>query len=135
MADLLRLPGILAEIAQVAGSEAALAVAQARGGSKAYFSEQPRDDNWLVAAVGRQAASLIARHFACGTGGVELHVPLGPAAGRARIWREIRRRHRQGQTKPQIARALSICERSVQYHINGHRPLAEEEARQLSLFD
>ena len=135
MGDLLSLPGILADIARLAGSEAALCVAMARGGSNAYFAEQPRDDNWLVAAVGREDAERIARHFAGGTGGIELHVPMGPAAGRSRIWQEIRRRHRQGQNKPQIARALCISERTVQNHINRHRPLAEEEARQLSLFD
>lgn len=132
---MLKLPGILAEIAEVAGPEAALKVAQARGGTKAYFSARPREDNWLVAAVGSETAAQIGAYFASGHGGIELDVPLGPVAGRSVVWREIRRRHDAGENKPQIARALRVSERSVQYHINGHRPLADEEARQADLFE
>ena len=52
-------------------------------------------------------------------------MPLGPSGERVRIWREIRERHAAGQTKGQIAQELGITGRNVQYHINGHRPLAD----------
>ncbi|MEM7426742.1 MAG: hypothetical protein AAF441_11645 [Pseudomonadota bacterium] len=124
---MLSLPGILGEIAEVAGLKAALQVARARGGTKAYFGERFARDGWLVEAVGQEAALIIGRHFATGHGGMELDVPMGPAAERTRIWREIRYRHADGQTRSQIALALGISGRSVQYHLNGHRPLADAD--------
>ena len=51
---MLSLPGILGEIAEVAGFKAALQVARAKGGTKAYFPVTPEDDHWLVKAVGRR---------------------------------------------------------------------------------
>ena len=124
---MLTLPGILDEIAEVAGLKAALQVARARGGTKAYFGERPTGDNWLVKAVGQETALIIGKHFSSGCGGLDLEVPLGPAADRVRIWRQIRIRHAQGQTKRQISLALGITGRTVQYHINGHRPIADAE--------
>ena len=73
---------LLDEIASVAGEKAALKVAEARGGTKAYFTERPRAGNWLVEAVGHDIVVKIGAYFASGQGGIELEVPLGPTAGR-----------------------------------------------------
>ena len=106
---------------------AALAVARARGGTRAYFAEAPGAGNWIVEAAGQEAATAIGRHFASGCGGLELEVPLGPSADRVRIWRQIRYRHAAGQNKAEIARALGITTRTVRSHINGHCPLVERQ--------
>ena len=118
------LPGILAEIADAVGIEAALAVARARGGTRAYFAERPRPGNWLVDAVGPEKAAAIGRLFSSGRGSVELEVPGGAALARVAVWREIYRRLEAGQSKTQIALALGINCRTVQAHASGHRPAA-----------
>jgi len=118
------LPGILCDIAEAAGIEAALAVARARGGCRAYFPEAPRCRSWLVEAVGLDKAAIIGRLFASGKGGIELEVPRGPALSRVSQWREIYRRLAAGQSKAEIARALGISHKTVQAHANGRRPTA-----------
>ena len=124
---MLSLPSILGEIAEVAGFKAALQVARAKGGTKAYFPARPEGDHWLVKAVGQETALIIGEYFTTNGGGIDLEVPLGPSGERVRMWREIRYRHAAGHTKVQIARDLGITGRTVQYHINGHRPLADAE--------
>lgn len=135
MSQVPHLRGILFEIAEVAGENAALAIAGIKGGAPAYFPFDPPDDHWLVAAVGREKATLIGRKLATGKGGIELEVPLGPLMSRNQVWREIRRRLRAGETKPKIARALGIHYKTVQAHKNRHRKLADISVLQLDLFD
>lgn len=73
------LPGLLAEIAEVAGLDAALKVAEARGGSRTHFPARAPDGHWLVELVGREAANKLCAHFrTTARGGIELLVPLGP---------------------------------------------------------
>ena len=52
------LPPLLAEIAEVAGLDAALALASARGGSRITIPAHPRADHWFARAVGMEAAQL-----------------------------------------------------------------------------
>lgn len=79
------LPGVLAEIAEVAGLDAALAVARAKGGGRAYIPApaQLNGDHWLVQAIGDDLARAVAGHFQVGNSGHELMIPLGPAGGYA----------------------------------------------------
>lgn len=80
------LPELLAEIAEVAGLEAALALAKAKGGQRVYIPAHPRVGNWLVEAVGLEAAEKICEHFRTYDPDGERHsehstavvVPLGP---------------------------------------------------------
>lgn len=73
------LPELLAEIAEVAGLEAALKIAEARGGTRTHFPGRAPDGHWLPELVGREAANKLCDHFRikqrCG---VELLVPMGP---------------------------------------------------------
>ena len=50
------LPGVLAEIAAVAGEDAALAVAAAHGGTQVYIPPAPARDHWLARLVGHALA-------------------------------------------------------------------------------
>jgi hypothetical protein len=82
------LPALLAEIAEVAGLEAALAIAEARGGSRTVFPARAPDGHWMVELIGREATDKLCAHFRSGGGGIELDVPMGPVA----YYRKARRR-------------------------------------------
>jgi len=117
-ADYSELPGVLAEIAEIAGKMAAAKVAKAKGGSRAYFPRPERltSEHWLVEACGEHAAAVAER-----LGGGHIDVPLGPWAGcMAAIHEAIRRGIDQGlaegKTAPQIAREVGVTDRAVFKH-------------------
>jgi hypothetical protein len=110
-------PGILADIAEVAGPYAALRVAEAKGGRPAYFPRPGRltDDHWLVVACGWDAARAIARRC----GGTREDVPLGPLAGnRAAVRRAIREGIAAGASRREVAARAGVALRTVQRHAN-----------------
>lgn len=129
------LPGILLDIAEIAGVDAALAVARARGGTRAYFCLVPPDDHWLVELVGREKAEAICRALGGKSTGAEYEIPMNVHLSRPALWRELRRRLQAGQSKPEIARALGIHYKTVQAHKNGRRLTADDTCRQDDLFD
>ncbi|RLQ88897.1 hypothetical protein [Notoacmeibacter ruber] len=99
------LPGILGEIEDVAGLAAALAVAQAVGGTRQYIPGSAPDGHWLVDTVGRDAADRICAHFALTdahgrASGTLYTIPMGPTGSA----REARRRLRQALAKGASAR-------------------------------
>jgi DNA-binding NarL/FixJ family response regulator len=113
------LPGVLAEIASVAGIDAALKLAAARGGTWVYFPcKSMADDYWLVEIVGRRAAEAIVAHFVT-TSMARIKIPLGPMGTRARVWRRIRQMLDAGNSAAVIARTLGIDERTVKRHSSG----------------
>lgn len=83
------LPGVLAQIADVAGEDAALAVAQARGGTEVYIPPAPGADHWLSKLIGIKAARAVAAELTMGVAGLRVELPLGPtgnmAVARARV--------------------------------------------------
>lgn len=112
------LPGVLGEIAEIAGLEAALAVAEKVGGSRAYIARRPDANHWLVRAVGAEAAIKIADYFTTGRTGVEIEFPIGPqgsynAERRARA-RKIAELTAKGLPTGQVARQAGITRRGVQ---------------------
>lgn len=111
------LPGVLGEIAEIAGLAAALAVAEAVGGTRAYIPRRPDADHWLVRAVGAEAAARIADYLTTGRTGSEIEFPIGPAGSyvkerqcRARRLRELTA---QGLSNRQTAQRVGITERAV----------------------
>lgn len=130
----LQLPGLLAEIAEVAGVGAALAVAEAKGGASAYIPAPPvRPGHWLVTACGQAAADAIAGHFAA-RGGAHHKIPLGPVASRGRLWREMHQLIDQEISSAEIARRLGIDERTVRRHRKGESGRNCPDDRQSDLF-
>jgi hypothetical protein len=108
-------PGILADIAEVAGPMAALRVAGAKGGINAYIPlpERLRDDHWLVLACGWEGAVAVAARLGNGV----VPVPLGPFAGnRAAIRRAIREGLAAGLSGWEIARRTGVTDRTVRNH-------------------
>jgi len=129
------LPGILAEIAEIAGRDAALAVAKAKGGTQAYFPTRPGPNHWLSKCVGLENARAIGRELGTGHGGVELLVPMGPSATKAAIWRKMHEMIDAGHSKATIARTCNVHVRTVQLHRNGKVKTAESLLDQSDLFD
>lgn len=112
------LPALLAEIAEVAGLEAALAVARAKGGVPARFCSRLGPENWLVQAVGMEKAELLSQHFTSKRGRIEFDIPLGPTGSYKRDMmaraEAMQRALASGQKTTHTARALGITRRSVQ---------------------
>ncbi len=113
------LPGILGEIADLVGIEAALAVAKAVGGGRAYVPRRPGPDHWLVQAMGPEKAAIVADYFTTSRSGMELDFPPGPAGtyrqeqvARAARLREL---NDQGLSVKQIARRTGLSRRGVQF--------------------
>ena len=98
-----RLPGVLAEIADAAGHEAALAIADARGGTQVYIPPAPDADHWLSLLIGVEAARAVADRLTCGVGGLRVDLPLGPAGCAARVRCEVDRLLGEGRSERDIA--------------------------------
>jgi len=123
--DHLPLPGVLAEIEDVAGRDAALMLASEKGGTEIYLPS-PRslaDDHWLVVMLGRAVAEGICAHFRMHTprdhrgkgrehkgGGVRVNVPRATQITR-RL--QVRWMHLAGVSATKIARELGISVRAV----------------------
>ena len=116
-AQLEPLPGILQEIAEVAGRDAALAVAEAKGGQDVFIVARLKSKNWLVRAVGLQRAQLISGHFTSGQSRQKITIPA--ALSSAHLAEKRRREARiieaieRGDTANQIAEACGVHIRTV----------------------
>lgn len=107
------LPGVLGEIARVAGEEAALAIAQARGGTEIYIPPAPPKDHWLSKLVGHETALEIADHLTCGISGMRVELPTGPAGHAAQMRAKVDAMLREGRSERDIALATGYTIRGV----------------------
>lgn len=111
------LPPLLAEIAEVAGLDAALAIAEAKGGQEVFVVSRLRPDNWLVQAVGMEKAGRISTHFCSGRYRQKLAIPFGPKgsylAERRRTARAMGEALSLGATANQMAKAAGVTNRSA----------------------
>lgn len=120
-----RLPGVLDEIAKVAGEPAALLIAASVGGQRVYIPAKAADGHWLVACVGREKADKICRHFEVDGRGARVDIPLGAAGAYPQLRRAIARRvhelDRGGASARKIAGEVGITTRAVHRHRAAHR--------------
>lgn len=107
------LPGILADIADVAGEEAAIAVAKALGGTRVYIPPVPRPDHWLSQLIGHEAACILADRLTCGLAGVRVDLPAGPAAWYVSARAQVDRMIEQGRSERDIALATRYTTRGI----------------------
>ncbi len=112
-----RLPGILAEIAEVAGEEAALAIARVRGGSQIYVPPVPPANHWLCQLIGADRARKVCDQLTAGVGPRRVDLPQGPTgklnAIRASDQAEIDRLIRAQRSERDIALSTGYTERTV----------------------
>jgi hypothetical protein len=127
------LPEIIAEIADVAGVDAAWALAREKGGLTVFIPAQPRRDHWLVKLVGLEAAEKICAHFRVISGderlnGARLLIPMAAAAQSAERWRQVLAAE---MSASQVARTMGVHERTVWRHRARQR---DDDDSQGSLF-
>ena len=113
------LPGILADIADIAGAEIALRVAQSHGGTRVDIPPRAEDEHWLTLLVGFETADAICRGLAITDADGRLKgvrhevVPLGPAS----LIKMARRRAAQaleaGHSAREAARISGLHERTI----------------------
>jgi hypothetical protein len=135
MADSQFWPGLLGEVYDVAGAEAAMALAEKYGGLKVSVPAAPTADSPLAQCVGLETARWLGEHY----GAESLRVPLGP---RDRT-RQIEALVADGWTTADIVRRLGVADRTVARArdrlAKGRRPLTAPkrrvDARQLSILD
>jgi len=125
------LPGVLGEIADAAGEEAALAVANARGGTQVYFPSVPGHGHWLSRLIGEDAARRVCARLTCGVGGIRVDLPLGPTGHAARARARVDALIGEGLSERDIALATGYSIRGVRRR--RARLTAREDDRQLPL--
>lgn len=128
------LPGILAEIAEVAGERAALLIAAARGGTQIYVPPVPELDHWLCRLIGRAEARAVCEQLTCGVGPRRVDVPFGPLGAHAKLREAVDALIIEGRSERDIALATGYAARSVRRRrarLAGEGRLPKDE-RQLS---
>lgn len=111
-------PGVLGEIAEVAGKEAALKLSAAYGGTRVSFPfKLSPDQQWLIDCVGQEAAEAICNYFgvipATGRGcGAYLEIPRGGFAI-IEFHKKIINLSHDGYSAREIALMLGTTERRV----------------------
>ncbi|MDQ2084688.1 hypothetical protein RA307_31290 [Xanthobacteraceae bacterium Astr-EGSB] len=132
------LPGVLAEIAEVAGEAAALQICAEYGGKDVYIPASCSDNHPLAQCVGREKADLICAHLAVGgSSGQRFYIPLVEGGAFKALQRTIARNvHEEsvaGKSARDIAGGNGISERTVRRHRAAHRGTSKDR-RQGSLF-
>lgn len=107
------LPGILADIAEVAGEDAALAIAAVRGGTNVYIPPTPANDHWLCRLIGRDAAHAVCDKLTCGVGPLRVDMPLGPSGAAAKLRAKVDRMLREDRSERDIAMATGYTARAI----------------------
>ena len=126
------LPRALADIALIAGDEAARRVAGAVGGTQVYIPPMPGPDHWLSKLVGLEAARKIADHFTAGVGPARVEIPLGNTGFIASHQARCDAMLLAGRSERDIALALGYTIRGVRKR--RARLKAQRDSRQGSLF-
>lgn len=112
-------PGILGEIAEVAGTAAALKIAHEKGGTRVSIPARPKDGHWLVETVGHEVAERICDHFRTlspegyerGVG--QVVIPLGSTRAFAQARRKFIEALHQGLSVRKAAQTAGIHERTA----------------------
>lgn len=125
------LPGVLGEIAAVAGRAAALAIAEARGGTSVYFPPAPKNDHWLCRLIGREAAREVCKQLTCGVGPIRVELPLGPTGQAAKRRARVDAMIGEGRSERDIALATGYTTRGIR--MRREKLARPEDLRQLRL--
>jgi hypothetical protein len=115
------LPGVLSEIAAVAGEAAAIAISARVGGTRVYIPAKAASGHWLVEAVGCEAAGKICAQL----GGDRHDIPLASGGAyrsfRRALAKQVHDLDRAGKSSRAIARETGLTQRAVHRHRAAHR--------------
>ncbi|MCB1520653.1 MAG: hypothetical protein KDJ37_08760 [Hyphomicrobiaceae bacterium] len=126
------LPELLVEIADVAGIEAALTLADRYGGNRVYIPRTAGPHHWLTLCVGEHAAHLLCEHFGSPSG-IELELPRGPVMNRAQRQARVQRLIAQGLNSTEITRRTGCTRRTVKRNRAALRRMID--GTQLDMFE
>lgn len=113
------LPGLLGDIADIAGLQVAYKIAQSHGGTRVSIPPRAQDGHWLTELVGFETADKICRGLATLDAkgllkGISNEVlPRGPASLLQNARREARHLLASGMSVRQVARATGLHERTI----------------------
>lgn len=124
-----RLTGVLADIARVAGREAAVEIGRKFGGTRVYFPVTPRPDHWLTQLVGQDKADAICEELTAGRCGIAYDLPIGAFGHQESLRAKVDRLIAEGASERDIARETAYTTRGVRKR----RALLRD--RQPDLFD
>jgi Homeodomain-like domain len=124
------MPTVLADVADMAGADAALALALAYGGTEVYWPrpESIGPDHDLAKCLGQDVAQLLARDLFVG----RVIIPMGAGNQYARRHAAILALRSEGKSISQIARALGVTSRCVERRLAAAR---DQDDTQSDLFD
>ena len=116
-----KLPGFLGEIEEAAGRDAALTLAQLRGGEPVYFPPNPKPDHWLSQLLGHDKAEAICNKLTDGFAGRRIDLPQGEygsyrkeSANRYTLMDKL---ISEGRSELDIARATGYTTRCVRRRV------------------
>ncbi len=122
---MLALPGILAEIAEVVGEDAALAIARVRGGTQIYVPPVPTAGHWLCELIGSDRAIAVCDLLTGGVGPARVDLPLGPVGFQASARAKVDALIRDGSfSENQIALQTRYTTRGIRKRVAKNRELA-----------
>ena len=113
------LPNLLREIAEIAGIEAALALADAVGGTRVDIPARAKPEDWLSDIVGYEAACKIADYYRVGdadgreSGAYRVVIPRGPYSVLAEARRRLVKELMAGTSVRDAARLSGLTERTA----------------------
>jgi len=113
------LPGLLGQIADIAGPEAALLIADARGGTRVDIPAEAKQVHWLTECVGFEVADQICKGLAIVDAddrkkGVTHEVlPLGASSVLKKAKRRLRQALENGHSAREAARIAGLHERTA----------------------
>ncbi len=145
-----KLPGVLAEIAELVGEQAAIAIASRAGGTRAWIPAHAADQHWLVQSIGRAAADKVCAYFAVenriGMDGSEqaqqrtrrgqkVDIPLYVGGTYRQYIRAVAERvhkmDKEGASSTAIVRKVGVTQRSVHRHRARHRGKKDDKQGRL----
>ena len=95
------------ELDELLGPGGLAALAQVRGGRRAYVPKRVPHGHWIERALGRERAGALAWRY----GGCRIDIPLGPPPAQRNAW--IRARRAAGDSIAAIAAEADLSERQV----------------------
>lgn len=111
------LPALPAEVAEIAGMEAALRLTDRYGGTRVYVPGAARldDRHPLVVLLGRKAAVAISERWQ----GLFIEVPRAESLRKSIRNAEIRRRYAAGESSARLARSFEMTQRGIWMVLKG----------------
>lgn len=126
------LPQVIAEIAEVAGPDAAWTLASARGGQQVFIPATVKSGHWLADLVGIEAAERICSHFSANGRGDTILIPM---AAHVRKREVLAKAMAEGAKVDQAAGLAGVHRRTVFRHRRRQALAAAKTSKQSDFFE